>query len=174
MSKQLTPEQKEAKAIYAKEWYAKNKEKRIAKHKEWLANNKEKVAETQKKWLKNRTPEQLEKARARGKRWDDKNRERINSEFKERYSSKKRREIHLKSKFGLTQECWDAMFEMQGKVCAICKTADPCSSKGWHTDHCHNTGKVRGILCAHCNHVLGRAFDNPATLRNAADYLIST
>ena len=46
-----------------------------------------------------------------------------------------------------------------------------CGSVGEHIDHSHATKKVRGMLCKHCNVLLGNAFDNPAILRNAALYL---
>ena len=174
MPKELTEEQKAAKALYAKQWYAKNKERQLIKHKEWLANNREKVNQTQKEWLKRRTPEQMEKARARSKRWDDKNKQRLIDERKAQYTPEERRKRHLKHKFGLTQETWDALFEAQGKVCAICKTPDPDSARGWHTDHCHSTGKVRGILCKRCNTTLGLMRDNTTYLANAIEYLVSS
>lgn len=40
-----------------------------------------------------------------------------------------------------------------------------------HVDHCHDTGKVRGILCHHCNLALGQARNSATTLRNLAVYL---
>lgn len=50
--------------------------------------------------------------------------------------------------------------------CTICG-----SNRKLCLDHCHATLKVRGWLCDNCNQVLGRAKDNPATLRALADYL---
>lgn len=50
--------------------------------------------------------------------------------------------------------------------CTICG-----SNKKLCIDHCHATLKVRGWLCDNCNVSLGRAKDNPATLRALADYL---
>jgi len=38
-------------------------------------------------------------------------------------------------------------------------------------DHCHDSGRVRGILCKDCNLVLGWMKDTPARLRALADYL---
>lgn len=82
-----------------------------------------------------------------------------------------RRKYRLKIEYRLTLEEWDAMFACQGSVCAICGTSDPGTKAGWHTDHDHTTGAVRGILCHGCNATLGGAKDNPETLERAADYL---
>jgi hypothetical protein len=39
-------------------------------------------------------------------------------------------------------------------------------------DHVHdNTKRVRGILCNHCNLVIGHAYENPEVLRSLAFYL---
>lgn len=80
------------------------------------------------------------------------------------------KKYHLKRKYGLTTSEWEEIFEAQDRCCAICKRKNP-DGKHWHTDHCHTTGKVRGILCHSCNHLLGKAFDNIDTLLNAAEYL---
>lgn len=52
-------------------------------------------------------------------------------------------------------------------VCKICN-----ETKLLVVDHCHNTGEVRGLICSHCNSVLGYAKDNVKTLQSAIDYLI--
>lgn len=82
-----------------------------------------------------------------------------------------KRKTRLKSAYGLTLEQWQCLFTSQGKRCAICEVTKPKSSKGWATDHCHATNKVRGILCPHCNTMLGYAQDNLATLQAAITYL---
>jgi recombination endonuclease VII len=59
-------------------------------------------------------------------------------------------------KYGLTEEEWNGLFLKQNNVCALCHSPYPRSKKGWHTDHDHETGKVRGILCFPCNYLLGK------------------
>lgn len=56
------------------------------------------------------------------------------------------------------------------KVCQICGV----KPKRLMTDHNHDTGKVRGRLCAQCNWMLGFAKDKPELLRKGAEYLEST
>jgi hypothetical protein len=82
----------------------------------------------------------------------------------------KQKSIQLKSVYGITLEQRDEMLLEQGSVCAICKT-EKSSARDWHTDHCHASGVVRGILCHHCNTALGLFKDNPATLAAAITYL---
>jgi DNA repair exonuclease SbcCD ATPase subunit len=82
-----------------------------------------------------------------------------------------KRRNKLKSDYGMTPEQWQAMFEAQGRKCAICGSEHPNAKPGWNTDHCHKTGRVRFILCAHCNRGLGAFRDNPEIMRKAADML---
>lgn len=75
-----------------------------------------------------------------------------------------------KSKYGITLEQKQEIFVAQGSCCAICATTDN-RGRTWHTDHCHTTNRVRGVLCNHCNLMLGHARDNPYILAKAARYL---
>lgn len=76
--------------------------------------------------------------------------------------------------YGLTPEDYAARLEAQGRVCAICNADRPHSKYDWSVDHCHQTNRVRGILCGRCNLMLGHAKDNPTVLRAAALYLERT
>ena len=67
---------------------------------------------------------------------------------------------------GTTRLEREAKSEKQGGLCAICGDAAPLC---W--DHCHTTGKDRGMLCRSCNVGLGHFRDDPARLRKAASYL---
>lgn len=77
----------------------------------------------------------------------------------------------LLTKYGITLKEWEALFESQESKCAVCGSPDPSTKSGWHTDHCHETGRVRGILCMPCNIMLGMSRDNTDILANAIKYL---
>jgi hypothetical protein len=84
-------------------------------------------------------------------------------------------EKQLFSKYGLTVQQYQELLTTQGHSCAICNSTDGMLRLGrklrLNVDHCHRTGKVRGILCTSCNNGLGRFRDNPDLLLKAADYL---
>ena len=78
----------------------------------------------------------------------------------------------LKKAYGITLEQYDEMAERQGDRCGICGTDSPGEKYRWFcVDHCHKTGVVRGLLCHHCNWLLGRVGDDPEVLRKAIEYL---
>lgn len=81
------------------------------------------------------------------------------------------RDWHLLRKYNLSAVEWDAMFEAQGRICAICGDPKSHSRNGWHTDHCHETNQVRGILCHHCNIALGHIRDSPDLALKLYSYL---
>ncbi|MGW7419284.1 endonuclease VII domain-containing protein [Streptomyces sp. NPDC054813] len=78
----------------------------------------------------------------------------------------KSRADHLKRNYGLTEAERDALVAAQYWLCAICLTAPPI-----HVDHCHKTGRVRGVLCFNCNSAIGKLRDDPDAARRAAAYL---
>jgi hypothetical protein len=73
------------------------------------------------------------------------------------------------SRYGLTREQYEHMYTVQSGKCAICdKTIAGSKST---IDHCHSTGRVRGLLCIQCNTILGMAHDDVRILRHAINYL---
>jgi hypothetical protein len=73
-------------------------------------------------------------------------------------------------RYGLTPNDYDRLLAEQGHRCAICG-APVAPGKRLHVDHDHETSKVRGLLCHHCNTSLGGFRDSPAYLANAINYL---
>lgn len=69
-------------------------------------------------------------------------------------------------RYGLTVAEFDAMKAAQEERCAICRQDVVLC-----VDHCHTTGRIRGLLCHACNHGLGNFKDNPALLLAAVAYL---
>ncbi|MBT2537202.1 endonuclease VII domain-containing protein [Arthrobacter sp. ISL-69] len=75
--------------------------------------------------------------------------------------------LNIKTNYGLTLDEYDAMVLRQAGRCDIC--SDPLDNG--NIDHCHASGKVRALLCGHCNRGLGYFRDSPEALRAAAAYL---
>lgn len=87
------------------------------------------------------------------------------------------RRAYMRSKYGISEEEYDALFQEQGGVCAICERPELVSTirsegpRRLAIDHDHKTGKVRGLLCFRCNTMLGRLLDNVCVLNRAIEYL---
>lgn len=74
--------------------------------------------------------------------------------------------------YGITLQEYDDMLYEQGSGCAICGTKnDVVEGRRLAIDHCHDSGKVRGILCAKCNKGLGLFCDSVENLESAIKYL---
>lgn len=101
------------------------------------------------------------------------NRDRILEREGKRYHDNRSRamEYQMIHKYGITMAQFDEILLRQGG-CAICKspTANRRGHK-MHIDHDHATGKVRGLLCAHCNTALGLVKESVATLVAMIKYL---
>jgi len=111
----------------------------------------------------NKTPDQLKKASANAK----KRRREKKAEDPNFFKSEK-----IRITYKLKREVYENMFEEQGFKCMICQEASiKPYTKHSHVDHCHKTGKVRGILCKDCNLGLGRFKDSVESLERAIDYL---
>jgi hypothetical protein len=76
----------------------------------------------------------------------------------------------MKKHYGITIQDYDRMLEEQEGKCAICK-GPPTTFGRLVVDHCHDSKKVRGLLCSHCNRALGGFRDNVDTVIAAAAYL---
>ncbi|MFE2326138.1 endonuclease VII domain-containing protein [Streptomyces sp. NPDC059385] len=96
---------------------------------------------------------------------------------KERHKETKHRWTLAKN-YGLSPDEYAAMLEAQGGVCAICGQAETKRHGRTGTefrlavDHCHQTGRVRGLLCQTCNRVIGLFKDDVERHQRAIDYLL--
>ena len=80
---------------------------------------------------------------------------------------KARQAYQRRKKYGVTPEHMMMFEEIFGDACHIC--FKPMSRI--EVDHCHSTGRIRGLLCINCNTGLGKFKDDIATLQRAIDYL---
>lgn len=84
----------------------------------------------------------------------------------------KNRAYQLKRLYGLTLTEFDELVKSQNGCCAVCENPLIIGGvNGAHVDHNHETGTVRGILCANCNHGLGKFKDDVGSLKRAIAYL---
>lgn len=84
------------------------------------------------------------------------------------------RASRLKRLYGISVTQYNAMLRRQHGLCDICHRA-PKPGRRLAVDHDHKTGRVRGLLCWHCNHkLLGRGREVALHHARAADYLLST
>lgn len=123
-----------------------------------------------------RTAEQ----RAYHREWYRKNRPRIadkdNQRRRERYQNDPEYKLKVNScnaarRLGISSEQYLQLWKLAKGQCAICGTLVSANKMRLALDHCHTTGKPRGMLCTKCNSGLGQFDDNPKRLRDAADYL---
>lgn len=85
-------------------------------------------------------------------------------------------EARMKSKYGITPEEHARRYLDQRGLCAICRDPERSGRKadgtgGLVVDHNHDTGAVRGLLCARCNSAIGLLGDNTDWLHSAIWYL---
>lgn len=117
--------------------------------------------------------------RTKSQRWKDANREKHVAYLREYHQARKddpeyrrrRREAMTFYTYGITQAELDLMIQKQGGLCAICGGPPNGIGTRLHIDHCHDTGRIRGLLCSNCNTMIGLAKNDPERLLLAAAYL---
>lgn len=128
-------------------WNEENREYRLAYVKEWNAKNFEKRREYNRKERENRTPEKISRDRDYNFSWK------------------------LKRKYGLSLKEWKDLLSSQEGVCALCRKRENSNSYKLNVDHCHETGRVRGLLCSPCNRALGVLGDTPEKIEHVLGYV---
>lgn len=126
----------------------------VPKSTRWAQANPEKARES----ARNYYHRNKEKVKKRAAEWRKDNPDR----------SRAWRDKHRIEKYGLTGDQYESLLALQGSKCAICKDDFVVTP---HIDHCHSTGKVRGLLCSTCNTALGKFKDDVEVLTSAITYL---
>ena len=88
-----------------------------------------------------------------------------------RRNCKNRRNWCLKHFYGVDLNWYNETFEEQEGRCAACYKHQSELEKALAVDHCHQSKKVRGLLCSNCNSALGMSHDSIKTLLNLVKYL---
>lgn len=127
------------------------------------------------KELKLKDPEYRERQNLNARIWRATHKEHLSAKNKIRWADPQFREkerikkwnLLLKS-YGLTQEDYDI------KLANGCELCGAKNAGAYHLDHCHETGKFRGLLCSKCNNGLGMLGDNIEGLQRALLYIQKT
>jgi len=80
----------------------------------------------------------------------------------------------MKNKYGISEAEYEKQLAKQIGKCAICGKKFDFKNKNRdtiHIDHCHTTGRIRGLLCGECNKGIGFFHDNPELLLAAIKYI---
>lgn len=105
------------------------------------------------------------------------NRDKIRERMRDyRYTEpEKALNTELKARYGIGLDAYTELLTAQNGVCAICNRPETQRIRGkvirLAVDHCHKTGKVRGLLCSSCNMALGQINEDPAVLIGMLRYL---
>jgi hypothetical protein len=173
-----TPEQKAKHAEYMRQYYAahpgykaeadkKHRRKYLEKLRQYDAYRNQSAERKAEKVESARLKRQQnpEKFKVYASEYYQNNKERYKAHFEKRRKRLKQdgtwqrrtREYTMRHKYRLSIEQYDAMFQEQNGLCAICGGPPRVGmNKKLHIDHDHATGKVRGLLCMHCNHSIER------------------
>jgi hypothetical protein len=103
------------------------------------------------------------------KKYKDKNEDKLRDIWRKasrKYMKGDKRRNKTLSKYGLTKETYNDMFDNQKGLCKICK-----QNLTLVVDHCHSSNVVRGLLCNMCNVGLGCFNDDIERLQEAIKYL---
>jgi hypothetical protein len=108
------------------------------------------------------TEEQREKDRIRKKAWHVKNagsqkiKKKVHYESKKDYYKEIERNRQYKKMYGISIVDYDSMLKSQNGKCKVCGSdkSGP-KERAFSVDHCHTTGRVRGLLCTKCNVAVG-------------------
>ena len=148
-----TEEQKEKNRIRARRHYEKVKD-----DPEFKAKNRARVAQ----WREDNPDKLQEHSEKKKEDWHA-----LPTEVRQQLSFAN----HLKGTYGITPQEHDELMARANNSCEICGKHQSKERKKLNVDHCHVTGKIRGILCTRCNSAIATLGDNEEGVQRAVDYL---
>lgn len=156
---------------YSKQYYLDNKERIKKRDALRYQLKKEEICAKTNSYYHENKDKRLE--------WKNKNKEKLAEYFKMHYNSnpelkeikKKRNRKNRFKNYQITEEQYKDLFEQQSGKCLGCGTHQDDLSKKLCVDHCHETGKIRGLLCTPCNLAIGLVKDDVDVLQNLINYL---
>ena len=122
---------------------------------EWRKKNKARALEYEREYYKRTREKRIQAVKTHYL----KNRDRIRGKMWAR---------QIVEKYGITPAEFESMAQ---NGCQICGLKKHSHNRRLHIDHCHDTGKVRGVLCNGCNTGIGGFRDDPEIMRKAIAYL---
>jgi hypothetical protein len=162
---------KPCRARYNKEYRALRREALNEKNKQWRGENAESIkAKSAESRMRNKAV-----ISERGKAYYEANKEKLKAGARNWRTLNRGAHNVTKSRnrllrvYGITVEQYEEQFRTQGERC-VCGR-EPSEGRRLAVDHCHQSGKVRGLLCQQCNTALGKMDDSPQKMRFFADYL---
>jgi hypothetical protein len=156
---------------YRREWERKNRTKRNLQFTAWRERNPDKL----KKYDKDYYAANRDRILSKNRSWENAHRAERNEYARTKYreNAPLRRLQAASRKYGIALNDLAALRDAQFNRCEICSVefdtrTSPC------VDHDHDTGKVRGLLCKHCNFAIGHLHNSPRNAMSAAVYLRAT
>lgn len=114
-----------------------------------------------------------DKLKHNGQVYRNSNKEQLRLKAKERNTPAYLKDIVLRNKYGINLEIYNRMFQEQDGCCALCGKHQSEFKLALAVDHCHETNKVRSLLCPNCNSGIGNLRDSKEMLFKAIKYLES-
>lgn len=142
-------------------WAIKNRKRLLKNYADYRKKNITRIREYDRRRYRNNL-ERREDALRRSRAWKHAN-------------PRLKKDKDLKRRFGITLKDYENIFESQKGVCVICNKPETLirqnSKCGLAIDHCHISGKIRGLLCNNCNRILGMLKEDVFILKNMISYL---
>lgn len=134
-------------SCYKKEWRKLNPDKAKQHNKTW----REKTLNRARIYYK----ENRETLLKNSKKWREANKHKIKNKY-------------LKYQYGITTEQYDQILDDQNCCCKLCGSSP---IKYPVVEHCHKTGRIRGIVCQKCNMAIAAVENNQHLLNKILEYI---